>query len=143
MSLDGISKSAAKSVKSSGKWVVNSAKTVAQKVANLFPHSPAKEGPFKKLPNWDAVFKDPMKDSIMGARKLVTPLSNMLSGIKNPIESASVSVMRGSSVGYSRNESSKSVKSQTITKGTNVKIGTVNHNGDSVTTARMKRALGV
>lgn len=30
----------------------------------LLPHSPAKEGPFKQLPNWDALFVDPVQDSM-------------------------------------------------------------------------------
>lgn len=42
----------------------NAVKNGLSDINLLLPHSPAKEGPFKKLPNWDALFVDPVQDSM-------------------------------------------------------------------------------
>ena len=97
--------SAAKSVKSAGSSVVNTIKSAGTKakvslaeaasgLKRLLPNSPAKEGPFKELPDWDFIFLDPLMDSINSVRKLSSPLSSALSGLRNPINSTSASGLR-------------------------------------------------
>ncbi|MDP2216737.1 MAG: phage tail tape measure protein [Methanolobus sp.] len=54
--IDGI-KSKADSLKSTVSDVLGG-------VGRFFPHSPAKEGPLKVLPNWDAYFIDPLQQSV-------------------------------------------------------------------------------
>ena len=90
--------SAAKSVKSAGSSVVNTIKSAgtkakvslaeaAQGLRRLLPSSPAKEGPFKKLPNWDAVFVDPLEESIQTAKGFTAPLKSTLSSLRSPLDS--------------------------------------------------------
>lgn len=90
--------SAAKSVKSAGSGVVNTIKSTgtkakvslaeaAQGLRRLLPSSPAKEGPFKKLPNWDAVFVDPLEESIKTAKGFTAPLKSTLSSLRSPLDS--------------------------------------------------------
>lgn len=90
--------SAAKSVKSAGSSVVNTIKSTgtkakvslaeaAQGLRRLLPSSPAKEGPFKKLPNWDAVFVDPLEESIQTAKGFTAPLKSTLSSLRSPLDS--------------------------------------------------------
>jgi hypothetical protein len=52
------------------------------------PHSPAKEGVFQRLPNWDAVFVDPVQSSLAKMNALTGPISNTLSNIKSPLNAA-------------------------------------------------------
>lgn len=90
--------SAAKSVKSAGSSVVDTIKSAgtkakvslaeaAQGLRRLLPSSPAKEGPFKKLPNWDAVFVDPLAESIQTAKGFTAPLKSTLSSLRSPLDS--------------------------------------------------------
>ena len=90
--------SAAKSVKSAGSSVVDTIKSAgtkakvslteaAQGLRRLLPSSPAKEGPFKKLPNWDAVFVDPLEESIKTAKGFTAPLKSTLSSLRSPLDS--------------------------------------------------------
>ena len=90
--------SAAKSVKSAGSSVVDTIKSAgtkakvslteaAQGLRRLLPSSPAKEGPFKKLPNWDAVFVDPLEESIQTAKGFTAPLKSTLSSLRSPLDS--------------------------------------------------------
>lgn len=90
--------SAAKSVKSAGSSVVNTIKSTGTKakvslaeaalgLRRLLPSSPAKEGPFKKLPNWDAVFVDPLEESIKTAKGFTAPLKSTLSSLRSPLDS--------------------------------------------------------
>lgn len=92
--------STVKSVKSAGNTVINSISDTGKKakvslteaskgLRRLLPSSPAKEGPFKKLPNWDAVLLDPLMSSINDIRGLSTPLSSALSNLRNPLDSLS------------------------------------------------------
>ena len=53
----------------------------------LLPNSPAKEGPFRVLPNWDAIFVDPIKDTIAKTAELAGPLSDTLSSLHSPVDS--------------------------------------------------------
>jgi len=53
----------------------------------LLPTSPAKEGPFRVLPNWDAIFVDPIKDTIAKTAELAKPLSDTLSSLRSPVDS--------------------------------------------------------
>jgi len=73
-------------IKKATSSVYNAASSTLKKVSNLFPHSPAKEGPFKTLPNWDAVFLDPLSESINKINTLSSPLSSALSNIRNPVD---------------------------------------------------------
>jgi len=73
-------------IKNAASSVYNAASSTLKKVSNLFPHSPAKEGPFKTLPNWDAVFLDPLTESINKINTLSSPLSSALSNIRNPVD---------------------------------------------------------
>jgi len=73
-------------IKNAASSVYNAASSTLKKVSNLFPHSPAKEGPFKTLPNWDAVFLDPLTESIYKINTLSSPLSSALSNIRNPVD---------------------------------------------------------
>lgn len=57
------------------------------KISNLLPHSPAKEGPFKVLPNWDAFFIDPLEKSLTKLKGMSVNVEGSLSSIKNPLDS--------------------------------------------------------
>lgn len=64
----------------------NKAKAGLDKVKDLLPNSPAKEGPFKKLPNWDAVLKDPLFEGIARMNKAYKPLQTILGTLAKPID---------------------------------------------------------
>jgi phage-related protein len=81
-------------IKSAASSVYNAAASALSKVSNLLPHSPAKEGPFKKLPDWDAIFLTPMMKSISQVNKLSLPLTNALSNVRSPLDSGMTSGMR-------------------------------------------------
>ena len=85
-SAQSLSKAASNAVSSAGQKVKVSLADAEKGISRLLPHSPAEEGPFKKLPNWDAVFLDPMIKSIAGVNKLSNPLSRALSNIRSPID---------------------------------------------------------
>ncbi len=78
----------ASGVKSAASAVYNAASSALSKVASLLPHSPAKEGPFKTLPDWDSIFLTPMMKSISSVSKLSNPLSNALSNIRSPLNTS-------------------------------------------------------
>lgn len=65
---------------------VNTAKDVGGKVGSAVtnaadeyvPHSPAKRGPFRRLPDWHSAFRDPILSSIRDFRLLDSPLSRIM-----------------------------------------------------------------
>ncbi len=96
-SLSGLSSSVSKSTSSLGSTLSSSIKSAgasakvslseaAQGLKRLLPNSPAKEGPFKTLPNWDAVFLDPLTESINKINTLSSPLSTALRNIRDPVD---------------------------------------------------------
>lgn len=101
--------SAVKSVTKSGSGLVNTIKDTGKKakvslaeaakgMRRFLPSSPAKEGPFKKLPNWDAVLVDPIEKSIKATSRLAVPLENALSSLHSPIDSMGPGLNKVSSV---------------------------------------------
>ncbi|HEX2926192.1 MAG TPA: hypothetical protein VHP38_08035, partial [Ruminiclostridium sp.] len=141
--------SASSTAKSAGSSIVNSIKSGIQSagaklsnawssVKKLLPHSPAEEGPFSEIPNWDAVFYDPLKNSLLRANRLVKP---MMANLKNPLDST-ISSLSSSSILNTRSTKANS-QSGSAFSSTNVKISTINNNGSSIASAKIKRALGV
>jgi len=80
--------SIASGIKSAASTVYNAASSAFKKVKSLLPHSPAEEGPFSEIPNWDAIFLDPMKKSISEVSKLSSPLSSALGTLRSPVDSS-------------------------------------------------------
>lgn len=85
-STSSLSSTLSSSIKSAGSSAKVSLSEAAQGLKRLLPNSPAKEGPFKTLPNWDAVFLDPLTESISKINTLSSPLSTALSNIRNPVD---------------------------------------------------------
>lgn len=81
--------SIASGISSAAKTAYNAASSALKKVKSLLPHSPAEEGPFSEIPNWDSIFVDPMKESIARTAELAKPLSQALSSVRSPIDSLS------------------------------------------------------
>lgn len=65
-----------------GKNTTKALTTTNNKNSKQLPHSPAKEGPFKKLPNWDAVFIDPLRAGIARMSEARAALVGQLAGLK-------------------------------------------------------------
>ncbi|MDP2217406.1 MAG: phage tail tape measure protein [Methanolobus sp.] len=82
--IDGI-KSKADSLKSTVSDVLGG-------VGKYFPHSPAKEGPLKLLPNWDAYFIDPLQRSV-GRMGSIVPdgLESVAGAVQNVANNSSTS----------------------------------------------------
>jgi phage-related protein len=76
------------SIKSAGTKAKVSLSEAASGLKRFLPNSPAKEGPFRELPNWDAIFLDPLTKSISEVSKLSVPLSSALSSVRNPLDSS-------------------------------------------------------
>lgn len=74
-------------ITSSGAKAKVSLAEAASGLKRLLPNSPAKEGPFKELPNWDAVFVDPLRKSIETIKGFSNPLKNSLSSLRSPLDS--------------------------------------------------------
>ena len=81
--------SIASGIKSAASTVYNAASSAFKKVKSLLPHSPAEEGPFSEIPNWDSIFVDPIKESIARSAELAKPLSQALGSLRSPIDSLS------------------------------------------------------
>jgi hypothetical protein len=79
--------------------IKNAMNKVTSAADGYLTHSPAKEGPFKTLPTFDAILYDPLMDTINKTKSSVIPrlnqvmgsISNPLSNIKNPIDSTTSS----------------------------------------------------
>ena len=108
----------AKGVTSAAKTVYNAASSALSKVSSLLPHSPAEEGPFSVLPDWDSVFVKPMLNSIDSVSKLSTPMSNALTNVRNPINS-SMSAGFNKISNVANNSSAQANVNNTITIGPN------------------------
>ena len=80
--------SIASGISSAAKTAYNAASSALKKIKSLLPHSPAKEGPFRVLPNWDAVFSDPIEASIKKIRSMSGDLRSALSELRSPIDSS-------------------------------------------------------
>jgi len=76
------------SITSGFKKAIKKAKDSLKELKSYLPSSPAKQGPFHVLPNWDTVFVDPLSASIASIKSLATPLENSLSGLKSPLDSS-------------------------------------------------------
>jgi hypothetical protein len=59
---------------------VSAVRSAASRIRNYFPFSPAKEGPLKKLPNWDAFFADPILESTKDIDKVVAGRMETIAG---------------------------------------------------------------
>jgi len=57
------------------------------KINKLFPHSPAEEGPFSVLPNWDAVIKKPLETSISKMENSTGLIKSTMSRLSDVISS--------------------------------------------------------
>ncbi len=101
-------------IKSAASSVYNAASSALKKVSSLLPHSPAKEGPFSTLPDWDSVFYTPMMKSIKNVSGLAAPLSNALSNVKSPISG---------SIGAGLQSVSNVSNSSTVVEGSRYSIG--------------------
>ena len=93
-SASSLGKSLSSAITTAGTKAKVSLAEAASGLKRLLPNSPAKEGPFKELPDWDFIFLDPLMESINSVRKLSSPLSSALSGLRNPINSTSASGLR-------------------------------------------------
>ena len=82
------------SIVSGFKKVIKKAKDELTELKSYLPSSPAEQGPFSKLPNWDTVFVDPLSASIESIKSLSAPLENSLSGLKSPVDSSISSGLR-------------------------------------------------
>jgi len=80
--------SIASGISSAAKTAYNAASSALKKIKSLLPHSPAEEGPFRVLPNWDAVFSDPIEASIKKIRSMSEDLRSALSVLRSPIDSS-------------------------------------------------------
>ncbi len=78
--------SLASGIKSAASAVGTAIKSVTTKVRSYLPFSPADIGPFAELPNWDAVFYDPMLESIKKTAELTAPLEATLGKVNNPLK---------------------------------------------------------
>ena len=101
-------------IKSAGTKVYRSAKKVFNSVKKLLPHSPADEGPFSEIPNWDSIFMEPMLESIEKTRTLAEPLKKALGSVRSPIDSLSSGFNKISTVSNVNN-----IAGDTITIGPN------------------------
>jgi hypothetical protein len=50
------------------------------------PHSPAKEGPLHRLPDFGAYFNDPMEDAVNATVPLVSRMTNTLGKLRSPLD---------------------------------------------------------
>jgi phage-related protein len=50
---------------------VSAVRSAASRIRNYFPFSPAKEGPLKDIPNWDAHLVDPIRASMAKAESVI------------------------------------------------------------------------
>ena len=129
-SLSGLSSSVSKSTSSLGSSLSSSIKSAgssakvslaaaATGLKRLLPNSPAKEGPFKTLPNWDAIFLDPLQNSIAKMSGLKSTLSDSLTGLSSQITPSSMTQTSTSSI-------SNSYAGDTIS----IQVGTINSQAD-------------
>ncbi len=109
-------------IKSAASSVYNAASSALKKVSSLLPHSPAEEGPFSTLPDWDSVFYTPMMESIKNVSSLASPLSNALSNVKSPISG---------SIGAGLQSVSNVSNSSTVVEGSKYSIGPISVRNDS------------
>lgn len=86
-SASSLGKSLSTAITTAGTKAKVSLAEAASGLKRLLPNSPAKEGPFKELPDWDFIFLDPLMDSINSVRKLSVPLSDALSSVRSPLNS--------------------------------------------------------
>jgi phage-related protein len=90
------------------------------------PHSPAKEGVFQRLPNWDAVFVDPVQSSLAKMNDLTGPISNTLSNIKSPLNEAT-----SGGLSNIQNTSNAYTNAATTIEGNKYSIGPITVRNDS------------
>jgi len=114
ISASSLGNSVASTIKSTGQKAKVSLSEAASGLRRLLPSSPAKEGPFRKLPNWDVVFVDPLKSSIKKANQLSGPLYNALSNLRSPVDEYSTGFGRISTI-----SNNTSYAGDTITIGPN------------------------
>jgi len=60
----------------------------ADKIRRLLPSSPAKEGPFKKIPQWDTVITDPLRTTVAKVSGITPDIARSLADIRKPIDDA-------------------------------------------------------
>lgn len=72
-------------VKSAVSKASSAISSAVSSISKYIPHSPAEMGPFSELPNWDAVFYDPMLASINKTGQLALPLQNTLAKVQSPL----------------------------------------------------------
>jgi len=89
----------ANGISSASGFVQGAVSRVLTSINNMLPHSPAKEGPFRVLPNWDAVFLDPIASSIKSMSGLVSPLQTNLQKLRGPLDSMLSDPLSGLSSG--------------------------------------------
>lgn len=73
-------------------------------IRDLLPHSPAKAGPFRTLPDWDTALAGPIEESIKNTEKLTPKLESTLQDMRRSTPSAAQgtnSLVDELSVGYS------------------------------------------
>lgn len=108
------------SITSGFKKAIKKAKDSLKELKSYLPSSPAKQGPFSTLPNWDTVFVDPLSASIQSIKSLSEPLKSSLSGLRNPIDS---SISRG--LNSIQNVSNVNTDSSVSAGDTNIYVGPV------------------
>lgn len=133
--------------------IKNSMSKVTNAANNFLTHSPAKEGPFKKLPTFDPVLYDPLMATIKKTESNVlpqlskvltnlnSPLSSALSNIKNPLDSSSVSQNNSRYTSNTYKGGSTTTNNNYVTTNHNNVIVKTNASPSNVTSA-IKRATG-
>lgn len=128
---------------------IETAKDKLAELKSYLPNSPAKAGPFKQLPYWGDVIPGPILDAIKTTENVVTPqLDSMLGTVSSSLSSlyASASTANDLYTGaksYSQASSSSSESdgaTKNITNITTVKVNTINDNGNTLFTSKLKKA---
>lgn len=98
--------------------VIKKAKEELEELRGYLPFSPAKWGPFSKLPNWDTVFADPMQASISRMGGTVEAGLSSVAGTVNKITNTSGAVSNinyeGSSINIGPNNLSNQLDIQAL-----------------------------
>lgn len=101
--------------------VINKAKEELAELAKYLPSSPAKKGPFSKLPNWDAIFVDPMLASVSKMGGTLQAGFNSMSMI-GPTTNSVSNVYEGSQISIGPNQISGGMDIQKIVDEINRRV---------------------
>jgi phage-related protein len=101
--------------------VINKAKEELAELAKYLPSSPAKKGPFSKLPNWDAIFVDPMLASVSKMGGTLQAGLNSISTV-GPTSNSVSTVYEGSQISIGPNNISGGMDIQKIVDEINRRV---------------------